>query len=158
MSVRCVGFIRPPESSAGHFDHFDVVGLEPFVDRADANHARRCDRQLLGEGPGTSSCDERYQDQASPKCGTDAVDFTHPILRILAVASTICSAERLQSDLSRWDTMQGQPTAARQAGPNRRGPPIRRPDRGLRGDISLHIDTITADNSLSAAIANEPTS
>src|ERR1700738_2156074 len=116
MSVRCVGFIRPPESSAGHFDHFDVVGLEPFVDRADANHARRCDRQLLGEGPGTSSCDERYQDQASPKFGTDAVDFTHPILRILAVASTICLAERLQSDLSRWTPCRANPRRRRKLG------------------------------------------
>src|SRR5712671_77964 len=77
MYIRSVRSIGPPKSSAGHFDHFDVIGLETFVDRADAGHLRRCDGQLVGASAGASNCDEKYRYQANPKLKTKLSDLTH---------------------------------------------------------------------------------
>src|SRR5713226_5311756 len=77
MCIRTFRSIGPPKSSAGHFDHFDVIGLETFVDRADAGHLRRCDGQLVGASAGASNCDEKYRYQASPKLKTKLSDLTH---------------------------------------------------------------------------------
>src|SRR6266478_4080500 len=77
MCMRSVRSIGPPKSSASHFDHFDVIGLETLVDRADAGHLRRCHGQFVGESAGASSGEEKYQGQASPKVKTRLSDHTH---------------------------------------------------------------------------------
>src|ERR1700681_522954 len=77
MCIRSVRSIGPPKSSASHFHHFDVIGLETLVDRADAGHLRRCDGQLVGERAGASNGEEKYRDQASPKWKTRLSDLTH---------------------------------------------------------------------------------
>src|ERR1700682_123017 len=77
MCIRSVRSIGPPKSSASHFDHFDVIGLETLVDRADAGHLRRCDGQFVRESAGASNGDEQYRDQASPKLKTNPSGLTH---------------------------------------------------------------------------------
>src|SRR5216684_6515013 len=77
MCIRSVRSIGPPKSSASHFDHFDVIGLETLVDRADAGHLRRRDGQFVGESAGASNGEEKYRDQASPKLKTRLSDPTH---------------------------------------------------------------------------------
>src|ERR1700738_1255278 len=77
MCIRSVRSIGPPESSASHFDHFDVIGLETLVDRADAGHLRRYDGQFVGESAGTSSSEEKYRGQASPKLKTRLSGLSH---------------------------------------------------------------------------------
>src|ERR1700738_1862924 len=77
MRTRSVRSIGSPKSAAGHFDHFDVIGLETLVDRADAGHLRGCDGQLVGESAGASNCDEKYRYQASPKLKTKLSDPPH---------------------------------------------------------------------------------
>src|SRR5450432_459703 len=72
--VRSIGF---PKSSASHFDHLDIIGLETLVDCADAGHLRRCDGQLVGARIRASNCAEKYRCQAGPKLKTRLSDLTH---------------------------------------------------------------------------------
>src|SRR3979490_3402237 len=93
MSIRSAGSIRLPKSSAGHLGHLNVIGLETFVDRAHASHARRCDGQLIGESPGADKCDEQRRHQASKKSRTDPVSLTHansPPLRLTPADQAVC--------------------------------------------------------------------
>src|SRR3984893_5596393 len=76
MGIRSVRSIGPPKSSASHFDHLDVIGLETLVDRADAGHRRRRDGQLVGKRAGASNGEEQYRDQASSKLTTRLSDPT----------------------------------------------------------------------------------
>jgi hypothetical protein len=51
MRIRSDRPIGLPKSSAGHFDHFDVIGLEAFVDRSNVSHARWGDEKAVGASP-----------------------------------------------------------------------------------------------------------
>src|SRR5450631_128660 len=77
MCIRSVRSIGLPKSTASHFDHFDVIGLETLVDRADAGHLRRCDGQFVGKSAGASHGEEKYRDQASPELKTRLSVPTH---------------------------------------------------------------------------------
>src|SRR3979411_168125 len=77
MYIRGGRPIGLPKSTTGHFDHFNVIGLETFVDRANASHAPRCDGQLAGESSGATKCDEQRRCWASLKSRTDPVDLSH---------------------------------------------------------------------------------
>src|SRR5258706_1003187 len=95
-SVRSIGF---PKSSSGHFDHFDVIGLETLVDRADARHFRGRAGQLVGKSAGAGHCNEKCRYQASPESSTGPLDVTQanspwPIERS-PFASTARLPERL---------------------------------------------------------------
>ena len=46
-------YIRLPELAPGHFEHFNVVGLESLIDCADALHLGWIERN------GLSTCEER---------------------------------------------------------------------------------------------------
>src|SRR5260370_793291 len=111
MCIRSVRSIGPPKSSASHFDHFDVIGLETFVDRADAGHLRRCDGQLVGASAGASNCDEKYRYQASPKLKTKLSDLTQehspwPTER-RPFAATMRLPERLHHPVGIWGQVPG---------------------------------------------------
>src|SRR5947199_10623589 len=82
MSIRSAGSIRLPKSPAGHFDHFDIVGLETFVARANAGHARRCDGPFLGENPGADKSEEQCRYPPTQPFTTEPADVAHAILRI----------------------------------------------------------------------------
>src|ERR1700674_2851434 len=51
MRVKSGGRVRLPKSASGHLDHLDIVGLEAFVDRANAGHAHGCQGQFAGGSP-----------------------------------------------------------------------------------------------------------
>src|SRR6266700_1860350 len=61
-SVRAVGF---PEFAAGHFDHFDVIGLETLVGCADARQVGRCKRRFVGTRAGGISNGAQNGNQAA---------------------------------------------------------------------------------------------
>ncbi|OIQ66010.1 coenzyme PQQ synthesis protein A [mine drainage metagenome] len=102
MSGRPVGSIGLPECSAGHLDHFDVIGLETFVDRADTSHARRPDGGASGGLCGAGEYDEQCHQQPGPTCGTDPVDIAHAFLRVLPPTAPCVLPEHLHilSDLT----------------------------------------------------------
>src|ERR1700716_615888 len=102
MSIRSVGSISLPKSSAGHLGHLNVIGLETFVDRTNANHARRCDGQLIGESLGADKCDEQRRHQASKESRTDPVNLTHensPPLRLTPADQAVCLEQTQGSEL-----------------------------------------------------------
>src|ERR1700720_3485049 len=89
MDIRSVRSVRFPKPSASHFDHFNIIGLETFVDRADAGHGPRCDGQFAGQSAGASKCQEKRRYWPSLKPWTDPVAPTH--------AASPCPAEESPS-------------------------------------------------------------
>src|SRR4029077_7471156 len=51
MRVNSGGRVRLPKSASGHRDHLDVVGLDAFVDGANAGHAGGCHGEFAGGSP-----------------------------------------------------------------------------------------------------------
>jgi cytochrome c553 len=59
----------------GNVRAVDVVGLEAFVDLADARHVGRCDGWLVGQSPRTCECDQQYRQQESLRSGAHPMDL-----------------------------------------------------------------------------------
>src|SRR5882724_13630249 len=77
MRVKSGGGVRLPESASGHLDHLDVVGLEAFVDRANAGHARGCQRQFAGCSPKAGKSHQQCPQERWLTFKTGFVDRAH---------------------------------------------------------------------------------